>query len=70
MIFDGSWSLTASNADKPRTSRHLRLSARAGSNSYSDQVAAMSRVLGELSGNIAGELAIAARSSGKAQAER
>jgi uncharacterized protein len=70
VIFDGSWSLTASDADKPLTSRHLRLTARAGSNSYSEQVAAMSRVLGELSDSIAGELAVATRSSGKAQAER
>ena len=70
VIFDGSWSLTASDADKPLTSRHLRLSARTGSNSYSDQAAAMSRVLGELSDSIAGELAAATRSSGKAQAER
>ena len=70
VIFDGSWSLTASGADTPLTRRHLRLSARAGSNSYSDQVAAMSHVLGALSDNIAGELALATRSSGKAQAER
>ena len=71
VVFDGSWSLTASDADKPLVSRHLRLRARAGSNSYSDQAAAMSRVLGELSDNIAGELTVAARApSGKAQAER
>lgn len=71
VIFDGSWSLTASDSDKPLTSRHLRLSARAGSNSYSDQVAAMSRVLGELSDNIAGELAVASHApSAKSQAER
>jgi uncharacterized protein len=70
VTFDGSWSLTASDGDKPLTSRHLRLTARPASNSYSDQVAAMSRVLGELSDNIAGELAVATRSSGKAQAER
>jgi len=61
VIFDGSWSLTASDSDKPLASHHLRLSARAGSNSYSDQVAAMSHVLGELSDNIAGELATASR---------
>jgi uncharacterized lipoprotein YmbA len=57
VVFDGSWSLTASDSDKPLTSRHLRLTARAASNSYSDQVAAMSRVLGELSDNIARDLA-------------
>jgi len=70
VTFDGSWSLTGSDAEKPLASRHLRLSAHATSNSYSDQVAAMSRVLGELSDNIAGELAVATRTSGKAQAER
>lgn len=56
VVFDGSWSLTASDSDKPLVNRHLRLSARAGSNSYGDQVAAMSQVLGELSDNIAGEV--------------
>ena len=61
VIFDGSWSLTASDSDKPLTSRHVRLSARAVSNSYSDQVAAMSDVLGELSDNIAGDLATASQ---------
>jgi hypothetical protein len=71
VVFDGSWSLTASDSEKPLTSRHLRLSARAGSNSFSDQVAAMSRVLGELSDNIAGELAVATQTpAGNSQAER
>lgn len=56
VIFDGSWSLTASDSDKPLTSRHVRLSARAGSNSYSDQVAVMSKLIGELSDNIARDL--------------
>jgi uncharacterized protein len=57
VVFDGSWSLTASDSGKPLASRHLRLSARAEPNSYGDQVAAMSRVLGELSDKIAHELA-------------
>lgn len=71
VVFDGSWSLTGSDSDKPLTSRHLRLSARAGSNSYADQVAAMSHVLGELSDNIAGELATTSRTpAAKAQAGR
>ena len=59
VVFDGSWSLTASDSDKPLTSRHVRLSAHAASNSYSDQVAAMSKVLGDLSDNIARDLASA-----------
>jgi uncharacterized lipoprotein YmbA len=70
VVFDGSWSLTGSDGDKPLASRHLRLSARPPSNSYGDQVAAMSRVLGELSDNIAGELAVATRTPAKAQGER
>jgi len=56
VVFDGSWSLTDGASDKPLATRHLRLAARAGSNSYGDQVAAMSRVLGELSDDIAGAL--------------
>ena len=70
VIFDGSWSLTDSASDTPLASRHLRLTARAGSQSYADQVAAMSHVLGELSDNIAGELAVASRTPPKTHAGR
>jgi uncharacterized lipoprotein YmbA len=59
VIFDGSWSLTARDSDKPLSSRHVHLSAQAASNSYSDQVAAMSNVIGALSDNIARDLASA-----------
>ncbi|HEX4192964.1 MAG TPA: PqiC family protein [Stellaceae bacterium] len=59
VVFDGSWSLTASDSDKPLSSRHVRLSAHAASSSYSDQVAAMSKIVGELSDNIARDLASA-----------
>jgi uncharacterized protein len=62
VIFDGSWSLTGSDSDTPVAGHHLRLSAHAGSSSYSDQVAAMSEVLGKLSDNIVGEIAVARRS--------
>lgn len=62
VVFDGSWSLTDSASDKPLASHHVRLSARAGSKSFGEQAAAMSQVLGELSDNIAGELASAAQS--------
>jgi uncharacterized lipoprotein YmbA len=51
--------LTASDSDKPLSSRHVRLSAHAASSSYSDQVAAMSKIVGELSDNIARDLASA-----------
>lgn len=71
VVFDGSWSLTDSASNKPLANRHLRLSARAGSNSYADQVAAMSHVLGELSDNIAGALASATQTPpGKTHAGR
>lgn len=59
VVFDGSWSLTASDSDKPLNSNHLRLNARAATSSYSDQVAAMSKVVAELSDNIARDLASA-----------
>ena len=71
VVFDGSWSLTGSDSDKPLANHHLRLSARAGSNSFSDQVAAMSHVLGELSDNIAHDLGAATPApSAKDQAAR
>jgi hypothetical protein len=59
VVFDGSWSLTASDSNKPLTSRHVRLNAHAATSSYSNQVAAMSKIVGELSDNIARDLASA-----------
>jgi hypothetical protein len=63
VVFDGSWSLTGSDSDTPLVDHRLRLNAHARSSSYSDQVAAMSQVLGKLSDNIAGEIAEAPRSA-------
>ena len=59
VIFDGSWSLTDASGDKPLLNRHVRLNAPSSSQSYGDQAAAMSRVLGELADGIAGGLGAA-----------
>ena len=59
VIFDGSWSLTDAGADEASLNRHLRLSVPSSSQSYGDQAAAMSRILGELADNIAGGLGAA-----------
>jgi uncharacterized lipoprotein YmbA len=70
VVFEGTWSLTASDTDKPLASRHVHLSARVRSSSYGDQAEAMSRVLGALSDDIARELAATPTPSVKAHAER
>jgi uncharacterized protein len=56
VIFDGSWSVTRSDSETPILTRRVRMTEPALSASSEAQAQAMSRILGRLADQIAGEL--------------
>lgn len=57
VVFDGSWSLLRAGSDKAELNRHLSLNENAGSSgTYADQAGAMSRIVGQISDQIAAAL--------------
>lgn len=65
VVFNGSWSLVPTGSDTPLVRRHIMLREPDHSASYSEQVRAMSRILGVLSDTIVANLSstTASRSS-------
>ncbi|MGH7073409.1 MAG: PqiC family protein [Stellaceae bacterium] len=56
IVFDGSWSLSNSAKDRPMSNRHFHLTDRPDGTDVNGQVAAMSRLLGQLADQIAGQV--------------
>lgn len=56
VVLQGSWSLVASGADAPSLTRSIALTEHAGTPNYTDQVEAMSRLVGRLADDIVSAL--------------